>query len=204
MVQLNYPYAEHPAPGTSIEIAPGVRWLTMPMGGSLNHINLYLLADRNGWWVVDTGLALPSIAELWHTVFARELGGKPVLGVICTHMHPDHVGQAKMITDHFQCPLYMTRAEYYQARAFSAGGSAHHSSWVGREFYLRAGMPADYLDDLRKQWEQRSSDGMSMPECRPAIADSRTATCCRSAATTGRSSSVPVTLPSTPACTARH
>lgn len=164
MNQLTYPYAEHPAPGTSMEIAPGVRWLTMPMGGSLNHINLYLLADAAGWWVVDTGLALPSIADLWHTVFDRELGGRPVLGVICTHMHPDHVGQAKLITDRFQCPLYMTRAEYYQARAFSGGGSSHHSNWIGREFYLRAGMPGDYLDDLRRQWEQRSSDGMSMPE----------------------------------------
>jgi glyoxylase-like metal-dependent hydrolase (beta-lactamase superfamily II) len=163
MQQLTYPYPAHPQPGTTIEVAPGVRWLTMPMGGSLNHINLYLLADRDGWWVVDTGLALPSIAELWRDVFRRELGGKPVIGVICTHMHPDHVGQAKMITDEFQCPLYMTRAEYYQARAFSMG-AAHHSSWIGREFYLRAGMPADYLDELRRQWEQRSTEGMSMPD----------------------------------------
>lgn len=163
MATLHYPYARHPEPGSTLEIAPGVRWITMPMGGSLNHINLYLLEDTHGWWVVDTGLALPEIRELWHRVFDSALGGKPVVGVICTHMHPDHVGQSKMITDHFQCPLYMTRAEYYQARAFSGGGSPH-SSWASREFYLRAGMPGEYLDELRRQWEQRSSDGMSMPE----------------------------------------
>ena len=29
----------------------------MPMGGSLTHINLYLLEDGNGWYVVDTGWA---------------------------------------------------------------------------------------------------------------------------------------------------
>ena len=40
---LKYPYADHPAPGTTREVADGVRWLTMPMGGSLTHINLYLL-----------------------------------------------------------------------------------------------------------------------------------------------------------------
>ncbi|MBX3707556.1 MAG: MBL fold metallo-hydrolase [Pseudomonadales bacterium] len=165
MNQLTYPYADHPAPGTTREIAPGVRWLTMPMGGSLNHINLYLLADRAGWWVVDTGLALTQTSELWSRIFDRELDGKPVIGVICTHMHPDHVGQSKMITDTFQCPLYMTRAEYYQARAFSAGGSGpHNAGWMGREFYLRAGMPGDYLDELRLQWQRRSSDGMGMPE----------------------------------------
>ena len=56
MSELKYPWDKHPAPGTTMEVAPGVRWLTMPMGGSLNHINLYLLEDTNGWWVVDTGL----------------------------------------------------------------------------------------------------------------------------------------------------
>jgi len=166
MSQLEYPYYEHPAPGSTVEVAPGVRWLTMPMGGSLNHINLYLLEDRDGWWVVDTGLPLPDVTGLWHEVFVRELGGKAVVGVICTHMHPDHVGQSSMITDHFRCPLYMTRAEYYQARAFSGGGG-HYTSWLGRDFYVRAGMPEDYLEELREQWEQRRGDGMSMPEMPP-------------------------------------
>lgn len=164
MSQLEYPYPDHPAPGRTVEVAPGVRWLTMPMGGSLNHINLYLLADDHGWYVVDTGLPLPEITGLWDGLFAGELGGKPVAGVVCTHMHPDHVGQSKAITDRFRCPLYMTRAEYFQARAFSAGGAGHHSSWLGQQFYHRAGMPEDYLEDLRRQWEHRSSAGMSMPE----------------------------------------
>ena len=69
MSGLSYPHAEHPAPGTTMELAPGVRWLTMPMGGSLNHINLYLLEDTDGWWVVDTGLSLPQTRELWHEIF---------------------------------------------------------------------------------------------------------------------------------------
>lgn len=167
MSGLNYPHAEHPAPGTTMELAPGVRWLTMPMGGSLNHINLYLLEDTDGWWVIDTGLSLPQTRDLWHDIFTRELGGRPVIGVICTHMHPDHIGQALMITDHFRCPLYMTRAEYYQARTFSSSGPSYQSSWLGRTFYERAGMPSDYLEGLRKAWESRSSEGMSIAEMPP-------------------------------------
>ena len=163
-IDLTYPWADHPSPGTTVEIAPGVRWLTMPMPGSLSHINLYLLEDRNGWYVVDTGLSTPDVAALWHEVFASQLAGKPVIGVICTHMHPDHIGQARMITDEFKCALYMTRAEYYQARAFSNSGGSHHTSWLGAEFYMRAGMPADYLDQLQQMWSQRSNEGMSMPE----------------------------------------
>ncbi len=165
MAELEYPYAEHPAPGTTVEITPGVRWLTMPMGNSsLSHINLYLLEDSAGWWIVDTGLRLEHVSELWHEIFTRELGGKRVVGVICTHFHPDHIGQAAMITDHFRAPLHMTRAEYYQARAFSNTGPGHHTSWLGEQFYERAGMPRDYLEEIRRSFAENAQAGMSMPE----------------------------------------
>ena len=58
----------------------------------------------------------------------------------------------------------MTRAEYYQARAFSYSVGRHHSSWIGQDFYTRAGMPTDYLEQLAAMWSKRSSEGMSMPE----------------------------------------
>ncbi|MCY4214522.1 MAG: MBL fold metallo-hydrolase [Gammaproteobacteria bacterium] len=164
MSELSYPYADHPAPGTTQEVADGVRWLTMPMPGSLSRINLYLLEDRGGWWVVDTGLGIEETGQWWREVFRHELGGRPVKGVICTHMHPDHIGQSKMITDEYRCPLHMTRAEYYQARAFANTGPGHHTSWLGQDFYARAGMPRSYLEELARAWGQRGKDGMSMPE----------------------------------------
>ena len=39
---VRYPIETPPAPGKTIEVAPGVRWLQMPLPFSLNHINLYL------------------------------------------------------------------------------------------------------------------------------------------------------------------
>ncbi|MDA1074599.1 MAG: MBL fold metallo-hydrolase [Proteobacteria bacterium] len=164
MNELIYPHADHPQPGVTVEVADGVRWLSMPMGGSLSHINLYLLEDKDGWWVVDTGLGVEETEQWWQQIFAKELNGRPVIGVICTHMHPDHIGQSKMITDQFRVPLYMTQAEYYQARAFSSSAGSHHSSWAGSEFYVRAGMDETYLAELQKMWQSRSSEGMSMPE----------------------------------------
>ena len=164
MSELNYPYADHPTPGTTQEVVDGVRWLTMPMPGSLSHINLYLLEDRGGWWVVDTGLSLKETSQWWREVFQHELGGRPVKGVICTHMHPDHIGQSKMITDEYRCPLYMTRTEYYQARALANTAPGHHTTWLGVDFYTRAGMPRSYLEELANAWGQRRSQGMAMPE----------------------------------------
>lgn len=165
MNDLQYPWATHPPHGTTLEVAPGVHWLTMPMGGSLTHINLYLIEDDDGWYVVDTGLANRETETLWREIFANCLKGKPVKGVICTHMHPDHTGCAGFITEEFRAPLYMTRGEYYQARSFSGGGGSHHSSWQGREFYLRAGMPANYLEALAQNFQnRRGDDAYTMPE----------------------------------------
>ncbi len=161
--ELYYPYTEHPAAGTAIEVANGVRWLTMPMPGSLNHINLYLLEDKGGWWVVDTGLGNAETFGWWRELMRGDMGGRPVQAVICTHMHPDHIGQALAITDEFRCPLYMTRAEYYQARTFAASDWSHHSSWLGEQFYQRAGMSQDHFDQLIGVWRQRGGESMAMP-----------------------------------------
>jgi len=92
-----YLFDDAPAHGTTLEVAPGVRWLQMPLPMSLDHINLYLLEDDDGWWVVDTGVSIGPTQELWQKIFDNELAGKPVKAVICTHLHPDHIGMAGRI-----------------------------------------------------------------------------------------------------------
>ena len=62
--------------------------------------------------------------QVWEDVFINAMDGRPVLGVICTHMHPDHIGQAKHITDRFRCPLYMTQGEYFQLGLANGGSNS--------------------------------------------------------------------------------
>lgn len=110
---LDYPFGDAlPAPGALKEVAGGVYWLRMPLPMALDHINLYLLEDTDGWWVVDTGMALQPTQSLWREIFARQLNGKPIKAVLCTHWHPDHTGNAGWLCDHWQVPLYITRTEY--------------------------------------------------------------------------------------------
>lgn len=137
-------------------------WLTMPMGGSLNHINLYLLEDHDGWFIVDTGLATEQTKSLWETIFSTTLKNKPIKGVICTHMHPDHVGQAGMITEKYKVPLYMTTAEFYQARSMFSGFSMQ-PSWSSQEFYLRSGMQSKFMKQLSSRWRGRWYSAESRP-----------------------------------------
>ena len=44
---LDYPLGDTlPAPGETLEVAPGVRWIRMALPFALDHINLWLLRDE--------------------------------------------------------------------------------------------------------------------------------------------------------------
>ncbi len=127
--QLQYPFGETlPAIGTTLEVAPGVRWLRMPLPFALDHINLWMLRDeidgRPGWTLVDCGITSDPTRAAWEQVFANELGGLPVLRVIVTHMHPDHVGLAHWLTERWstprhECRLWMSATDYNASRLAS-------------------------------------------------------------------------------------
>ncbi len=124
--QLDYPLGDTLPPlGTTIELAPGVRWLRMVLPFALDHINLWLLRERidgrEGWSIVDCGISSDTTRAAWEQVFANELHGLPVLRVIVTHMHPDHVGLAHWLTERWstpehECRLWMSATDYNAAR----------------------------------------------------------------------------------------
>src|SRR3954454_4646144 len=89
--ELQYPLGDTlPEPGKTIELVPGVRWIRMGLPFALDHINLWLLRDRldgrEGWTIVDAGMADGGMRAAREQVFANELDGLPVLRVIVTHM----------------------------------------------------------------------------------------------------------------------
>ena len=129
-LQLNYPFGEAlPTIGTTIEVAPGVRWLRMALPFQLDHINLWLLRDSidgangpiEGWSIVDCGIADDATRAAWATIFANELQGLPVLRVIVTHMHPDHIGLAHWLTETWGVRLWVSATDYNAARMASSG-----------------------------------------------------------------------------------
>jgi glyoxylase-like metal-dependent hydrolase (beta-lactamase superfamily II) len=106
--ELSYPLGEAlPAPGGVLELAPGVRWVRMGLPFALDHINLWLLRDRidgpdgeiQGWSIVDCGICNEATQAQWEQVFEQHLDGLPVLRVIVTHFHPDHMGLAHWLTE---------------------------------------------------------------------------------------------------------
>jgi glyoxylase-like metal-dependent hydrolase (beta-lactamase superfamily II) len=123
--QLDYPLADAlPAPGTTLEVAPGVRWLRMTLPFALDHINLWLLRDCldgvQGWSIVDCGITNDATRAAWEQIFANELQGLPVLRVIVTHMHPDHMGLAHWLTERWNVRLWVSATDYNTARLASS------------------------------------------------------------------------------------
>ena len=141
--QLHYPFGDTlPAAGKTIEVAPGVRWLRMALPFALDHINLWLLRDtvddedaKEGWTIVDCGIANDATRAAWEQVFENELGGLPVLRVIVTHMHPDHVGLAHWLTERFGVRLWISATDFNLARLASSStvgmGGASAAAFFG-------------------------------------------------------------------------
>jgi glyoxylase-like metal-dependent hydrolase (beta-lactamase superfamily II) len=111
---LHFPCGDTlPAPGQALTVAEGVLWLRMRLPFALDHINLWLLRDRldgrEGWTVVDCGIADDSTRASWEQIFAEVLDGLPVLRVLVTHMHPDHVGLAHWLVQRWSTPEHAVR-----------------------------------------------------------------------------------------------
>ena len=137
---LEYPFDDTPGFGETRVVADGVKWLRMPLPFSLDHINLYLLDDGDGWVLIDTGLHTSMVRDLWDKVIANELDGKPIKRVVATHYHPDHIGCAGYLCKLLNVPLYMTYKEFHLARMIMADKRAAPPEEY-LDFYRRAGMP---------------------------------------------------------------
>lgn len=178
--QLQYPLGDFlPDPGVAHEVAPGVFWLRMPLPFVLDHINLWLVRDsvegREGWTLIDCGITRDEVKALWETVFEDHMGGLPLLRVIVTHMHPDHVGLAHWLCERFNAPLSMSMTDYAVARLFSEGGAA--GGVTGGEkavaFFNQHGVSdAESLRQLRERKSYYSSLVPAMPDRFDRLQDS--------------------------------
>ena len=163
MSALIYPWAEPPELGRTREVADGLLWIHLPLPFALNHVNAWLLRDEAGWTVVDTGIEAPDMAEPWDRIFADDLDGAPVTRVICTHMHPDHIGRAGAICRRFDARLWMTRLEYVTGRMLLAD-TGRSAPEAGVRFYRAAGWDAPALAQYRERFGQFGSAVSPLPD----------------------------------------
>ena len=133
----DYPFAAPPAAAETFELSPGIHWLRMPLPFALNHVNLWLLEDDQGWTIVDTGFALDTVKECWQIILARlttmKHGGR-ITRIIVTHFHPDHLGLAAWLQDLTGAPIFMTLGEFLTAHAVWHEVGGHGNQAMLRQF----------------------------------------------------------------------
>lgn len=144
---LRYPFETPPQPDEVIEVAPGLVWVRLALPFRLNHVNVYLIADGDGWAMVDTGIGNEATIAAWTVLFEGPLKSFNVTRLIVTHAHPDHVGLAGWIVERFGCALYMSQVEYLQSAYHQHRGSEERKL-AQRLFFRRHGMDEDITDQL--------------------------------------------------------
>jgi glyoxylase-like metal-dependent hydrolase (beta-lactamase superfamily II) len=142
---ISYAFEAKPETGEVLDVAPGVKWLRLPLPFLLNHINVWLLEDSDGWALVDTGLFTNTTREVWKFVFGKYLGNAAITRVVVTHLHPDHVGCAGWLSRKFGVELWMSRDEYLLCRVLVADTGKPAPS-EGVRFYSSAGFAPESMD----------------------------------------------------------
>jgi len=141
---IEFEFDDKPGPGATMPVADGIHWLRMPLPFDLDHINLWLLEDDDGWTIVDTGISSETSRAIWRTVFSGIMGGRPATRVVATHLHPDHMGCAGWLTREFGVDLWMTREEYMLGRVLIAD-TGRPAPEAAIRFYRGAGFSEDAL-----------------------------------------------------------
>lgn len=146
---IRYEFDERPDTGQAMELAPGIKWLRLPLPFLLQHINVWLLRDGPGWTLVDTGLHTQTTREVWAHLLEQALEGLPLTRVLVTHLHPDHVGCAGWLCREHDVQLWMTREEYLLCRVLVAD-TGQSAPPEGVRFYRGAGFADDAMTRYRE------------------------------------------------------
>jgi glyoxylase-like metal-dependent hydrolase (beta-lactamase superfamily II) len=109
----------------------------MPLPFDLDHINLWLLEDDDGWTIVDAGVKSATIQAHWRTILAPRVAAKPVKRLVCTHCHPDHLGLAGWLRETFGAELWIAANEWEMGRRFGSVDGADPALY--RAHYVAAG-----------------------------------------------------------------
>tara|TARA_R110000787_G_scaffold14348_17_gene44406 strand:+ start:3989 stop:5053 length:1065 start_codon:yes stop_codon:yes gene_type:complete len=172
---LDYPHGDvRPELAETIQVAPGIEWVSMPLPFSLKFINLWLIDDGDSWTIVDTGMPLKETRDAWKSLLdARVTPDKPLKRVMVTHMHPDHVGCAGWLCYKYGAELWMSRLEYTTCRML-VSDTGREAPQAGIDFYRRAGWNEAQIENYKERFGGFGRGVSQMPDSFHRLADGNT------------------------------
>jgi glyoxylase-like metal-dependent hydrolase (beta-lactamase superfamily II) len=123
-------------------VADGIRRVTFPLPFGIDHVHCYFLRGEDGWTLVDTGLGVDDAEAQWAPVLA-ELDA-PVVRIVVTHFHPDHVGGSADVAALTGAPVVQGAEDYAQCERAWGGPSGALAAFMAEH-----GLPPDQAELMR-------------------------------------------------------
>ncbi|GGF51383.1 MBL fold metallo-hydrolase [Azorhizobium oxalatiphilum] len=133
------------------EVVPGLLRVKVPLPFPPTTVNAWLLAGRNGWTLVDSGVDDEQTRAIFTELLSHPmLEGRPIERLLVTHFHPDHVGLAGWLQQQTGAPIHMSRIEWLQARLLLNERPVEIIQQLV-EHARRCAAPDDYLELLTRR-----------------------------------------------------
>ena len=136
---LLFPTLDAPKLGELVEVSPGILWARLPLPFKLDHVNVYILEDDEGWVIFDTGIDDEKTRLIWEQLLGGPLKGQRIKAVIVSHHDPDHIGLAGWLCERLGVPLQTSLSSYLSCSNVSLSPLTLQAD-VYRKFYLSHGM----------------------------------------------------------------
>jgi glyoxylase-like metal-dependent hydrolase (beta-lactamase superfamily II) len=147
---------------SAAEPARGVARIVLPIPFELDHVNVYLVRDADGWLLIDSGIESNACFDALAAGLASHgIAITAIRTIVLTHMHPDHIGLASRLIGMSGARLLMHRAELQHLRALIAGtgDTAEEGLRFGgvpavlrKKIKLAVGLIRDSLRSLHPDW----------------------------------------------------
>ncbi|MEZ5823608.1 MAG: MBL fold metallo-hydrolase [Geminicoccaceae bacterium] len=142
--------AERPENGVPVQLADDIHWVRAALPFALDHVNLWLLRDPDGWTIIDCGFDDEWTRQMWESLLSGLLADQPVRQIVATHFHPDHVGLAGWLAERTGADLVMSRSEWLTARMLKLDDTAGFGD-SGADYDRNAGLDEEMVEKRRQR-----------------------------------------------------
>ncbi|MFD0716492.1 MBL fold metallo-hydrolase [Paenibacillus sp. GCM10027626] len=130
----------------------GIVQVKVPLPFSLKWVNSYLIADADGYTLIDPGLHTAEAVHVWEEVLERrQIAFSQIRTILLTHQHPDHYGLAGWFQQRCGAPVHISADSYaYAVRLWGEG-----RTFAGEltALYEQHGMPRQLLAQIAPHLE---------------------------------------------------
>ena len=110
--QLQRHEAAQPEDGKITRLGNDLVWYRFRMPFRLNHINLFALETEDGWLLIDAGINNQDTKLQWDFILPKLRARRPVVGILITHHHGDHIGYAGQLAKRTNAPIFISQIEH--------------------------------------------------------------------------------------------